>query len=125
MLRGWTWCAGQGEDTTARRWTCHGFAAIVGELIVSALGAAPRRGASSIPSVKAEGRRDETEGGGLEGEDGSDLAGVKPPPLAARFHGVGAGAGADEDPNYDEGDDQEQDGDVVTITCTGCASPSA
>ena len=91
---------------------CQGFAAIVGEPIsVSALGAA-RRGASNRPEREAEGRRDETEGGGLEREDGSDLARgeagrLQQPDLTVLV----AGAGADEDPDDDEGDDQEQDGE--------------
>ena len=91
---------------------CQGFAAIVGEPIsVSALGAA-RRGATIDSEREAEGRSDETEGGGLEGENGTDLARreagrLQQPDLTVLV----AGAGADEDANDDEGNDQEQDGE--------------
>ena len=90
---------------------CQGFAAIVGEpSSVSALGAA-RRGARIAPSAKPT-ARDETERGGLEREDGTDLARgeagrLQQPDLTVLV----AGAGADEDPDDDEGNDQEQDGE--------------
>ena len=91
---------------------CQGFAAIVGEPIsVSALGAA-RRGASSIPSVKPRAAAIKPRTGGLECEDGADLARgeagrLQQPDLTV----LSGGARADEDPDHDEGDDQEQDGE--------------
>jgi hypothetical protein len=91
---------------------CQGFAAIVGEPIsASALGAA-RRGASKHPEREAEGRRDQTEDGGLEGEDGSDLARGEAGRLQQPdFTVLSRCPGADEDPDDDKGNDQEQDGE--------------
>ena len=64
------------------------------------------------PEHEAQGGRDETESSGLEREDDSDLAVVKPgrlqqPDLTVLF----AGTCADQDSDDDEGDDQKEDGE--------------
>ncbi len=90
---------------------CQGFAAIVGEpTSVSALGCGKAR-CEQHPEREAESRRDQAEGGGLESEDGSDLARREAGRLQQPdFTVLSRSAGPDEDPDDDEGDDQEQDG---------------